>query len=105
MAILFLDWKAGVSGGVDNSLLVSELRGVGRGFGSDVSVVTADGPDHLDRMAVVGVGGGMSDLPAFVMNGADGRSALMDLEVPLNEDTMGAFVAGFLKGGDGGGRR
>ena len=103
MAILFLDWKAAGTGGLDNTALMSELRGVARGFGSDVSVVVADGSDHLDRMAVVGVQGGVSALPAFVMNGADGRSAVMGSEVPLNEDTMGAFVAGFLKGGEGGG--
>lgn len=100
MAILFLDWKAGESAGVRNEVFLEELRDVAMGFGKDVSMVVADGSEHLDRMVLVGVTGGMSALPAFVMNGNDGRTEKFDDALPVNSDTLGAFIAGFLKGRD-----
>ena len=52
----------------------------------------------LDRMAVVGVKGGMSALPAIVINGNDRRTEVFPEELPINGETIGGFIAGFLKG-------
>ncbi|GMH81574.1 hypothetical protein TL16_g08973 [Triparma laevis f. inornata] len=101
MVLCFLDWKSSTSGNLPNSLITTEIQLAAREYSKDVRFVIADGSSHLDRMAVVGVKGGMSALPAIVINGNDRRTEVFPEELPINGETIGGFIAGFLKGKGG----